>query len=491
MLLRRLICGALGYVIAVSVHAQEWQTNVEEFGEHLVASGAVPGMAIAVVQGEQIIYRHSFGVADIHTGRKVDDDTYFYIASSTKALTATAAALKAAHGHLDLDKPVTNYLPELAGSEWESRRVTLAELLSMRHGMKDDWPVVLRTAYTGNYTRSKLIDLLGSYQPSENGKSFHYDNLGYNVIGLVLGGKEKQGWKQVVHSEVLAPLGMNQTTSKLTELKIEQVAMPHNIASIPTNRLTLLKDDENLHAAGGHFSTASSLARFVSAHINLGTFQGEQLLPAAPLHLTQRVHAKQDRKFGDYQRTGWGYGWDIGRYEGELLLHRFGAFPGYRTHMSFMPEHGVGVVVLANASTPAVDLMANLVYETLLKKEGAQARFLDKLKVLEQRLAGYRERYAKHLEERKQRAAPLAHPLEAYTGSYDNPELGVMTWRLNGNYLEVQMGVAHSPAEIYDAKVNAFRIEITGGGRVAHFLVDESGSITGLRFLEREFKRRL
>ncbi|WP_308363808.1 MULTISPECIES: hypothetical protein [unclassified Microbulbifer] len=62
-----------------------------------------------------------------------------------------------------------------------------------------------------------------------------------------------------------------------------------------------------------------------------------------------------------------------------------------------------------------------------------------------------------------------------------------MKWLLGETGLRVHMGVAHSPAEIYDASGNAFRIEVTGGGSLAHFLIDPSGEISGVRFLDREF----
>lgn len=487
MVLGRALCFALICAVGLSAQASDWQTQITDFGERLVALGAVPGMGIAVVRGDRVVYRRGFGIADVNTGRAVDNDTWFYIASSTKALTATVVVLKAARGELDLEAPLTDYLPELKGTAWESQRVTLDDLLAMRHGMDDRWPVILRTAYSGDFTRAKLIELLKEYQPSENGKHFNYDNLGYNLLGLVLGGKEEHGWKRAVNTEVLTPLGMGHTRARVSNLPPEQIAMPHIVATKPISRIPLFKADANLHAAGGHFSTASSLARFVAAHTGRGSLQGKRLLPEAPLLLTQNRHTKQDRQFGDYHRSGWGYGWDIGDYRGETLLHRFGTFGGYRAHMSFMPEHDIGVVVLANAATPAADLMANTIYELLLGREGRVERFTASLNETEQWLAAYREGYVKHLNKRKQRAAPLAHPLEAYTGTYKNAELGTMQWLLGETGLKVRMGVAHSRAEIYDASDNAFRVEITGDGSVAHFLMNPSGEISGVRFLDREF----
>ncbi|WP_346838813.1 serine hydrolase domain-containing protein [Microbulbifer sp. SAOS-129_SWC] len=478
------------YMLGATAQAADWRTEVTGFGDRLVAQGAVPGMGVAVVRGDQIVYRHGFGIADLESGRTVDNDTYFYIASSTKALTATAVTLEAARHELDLSAPITDYLPELKGTAWDTQRVTLDDLLAMRDGMKDRWPVVFRTAYSGDFTRSKLIELLKDYEPAEHGKTFEYTNLDYNLLGLVLGRKGKNSWKQAVEREVLIPLQMSQTSADLSALPERQIALPHTIATSATSRIPLLKADANLHAAGGHFSTASSLARFVAAQISGGIVDGKRLLPAGPLRQTQTQHARQDRQFGDYHRTGWGYGWDIGDYDGERLLHRFGSFGGYRAHMSFMPDRSVGVVVLANANTPAVDLMASYIYAQLLERHGASARFTVKLKQFEKQLAAYRAHYQADMHKRQQRAAPLAHPLEAFTGTFENAELGTMDWYLGKTGLEVRAGIAHSRAEIYNAADNAFRIEVTGSGSVAHFLFDKSGHVSGVRFLDRVFAKR-
>ncbi|MGH7543334.1 MAG: serine hydrolase, partial [Gemmatimonadota bacterium] len=70
--------------------ADDWRPDVDGFARRLVDAGLVPGMGIAVTRGDSVVYAGGFGVADKATGREVDEDTAFYIASSTKALTATA-----------------------------------------------------------------------------------------------------------------------------------------------------------------------------------------------------------------------------------------------------------------------------------------------------------------------------------------------------------------------------------------------------------------
>ena len=88
------------------------------------------------------------------------------------------------------------------------------------------------------------------------------------------------------------------------------------------------------------------MARYLAVHISGGMLEGRRVLPEAPVRLTHQLHATQDRNFGPYHRFGWGYGWDLSRYGDETIVHGFGGFSGYRSHMSFMPAHGLGVVVL-------------------------------------------------------------------------------------------------------------------------------------------------
>lgn len=485
----------LGSLQGEATHAQafiggDWRADVDRFAEQLVEMGSVAGMGIAIVHGDWIIYTRGVGQADAETGRAVGADTYFYIASSSKALTATAASLKAARGELDLDAPVVKNLPELQDTAWDEEGVTLHELLAMKHGMADGGPVVFRTAFSGEFSRSKLLALLGEYRPSGDGKVFDYGNLGYNMLGLVMSDRETAGWKDAVSSEVLEPLGMSETTAYLSRIDPDRIAMPHTVSTVPTTRVPLAKTDANLHAAGGHFTTARSLARFVAAHLTGGTVSGNRLLPGQPLLLTHKKQVEQDREFGEYRRVGWGYGWDLGKYNGESLIHRFGGFLGYRSHMSFMPEHDVGVVVLANTVTPGVDLMANYIYARLLEGGEIDERFNGKANELKKEDAEFRKRNAERLAERANRKAPLPRPLKAYTGVYRNSALGTMEWREIAGGLEVRIGVVHSRAEVFDASKDALRYEVAGRGGVAEFKFDAGQSAASAIIVQdREFKR--
>lgn len=472
---------ALSLFLAVPAFGQaDWQADVDGFAERLVEAGLVPGMGIAITRGDSVVYTGGFGVADRETGRSVDEKTAFYIASSTKALTATAVVLLADQGEIDLQAPVSRYLTALElRPPLSADSVSIEDLLTMTHGLMDGGPVILRTAYTGEFTPQLLVQILGMYSPGESGRVFNYGNLGYNILGLVLDPNDGHGWKEVVRREVLEPLGMEDTSARVSTLDPQRLAMPHEID--PEEgfvRVPLTKADANLHAAGGHFATPRDLAKFVAAYAAGGTLEGRRVFPAGPIASTHQKHVDQDREFGPFHRYGWGYGWDLGTFEGDTIVHRFGSFIGYRSHMSFMPAFGIGVVVLVNGggpASPAADLMATYIYDRLREKPDVEDVYETRLSELEARAAQGLQELADHLAERAARQVALPHSLEAYAGAYEHPALGRMDWRVVGDGLVVSMGVAESEAEVFAAAEDQLRVELTGGGEVVDFTFPEGG----------------
>ena len=464
-----------------------WGDDVARFAGRVIELGIAPGIGIAVSQGDRVVWSAGFGVADAETGRAVDERTAFYIASSTKALTATAVVLKAARGEIDLDAPIDRYVPGLRfAPPLDVSAVTIADLLSMSDGIESGGPVVIRTAYSGEFTPELLVELLADYGPSDEGRAFEYDNLPYNILGLALDSDAPHGWKAVVAREVLEPLGMEETSATLSTMDTTAIAMPHAIVpGAGWRRIALGKADANLHAAGGHFATPRELARFVASHASGGLLDGARVFPEAPIASTHETHATQDREFGPFRRFGWGYGWDLGTWEGRTIVHRFGSFAGYRSHMSFEPRTGIGVVVLVNGggpASPASDLIARYIYDRVLRSADTigglefEADYERRLAELELRRATAERETAAALETRRSRQAPLSHPLEGFAGTYVSPRLGTMTWRILDDRLEVEMGVARSRAEVFNAEKDELRVELTGGGSVAAFEFPAAGS---------------
>jgi CubicO group peptidase (beta-lactamase class C family) len=229
----------------------EWRDDVERFAQSLVEAQLVPGMGIAVTQGDWVVYSQAFGFADAASGRRADEGTAFYIASSTKALTATAVLALSARRELDLDASIAHYLPALRGrGRLNADSVTLRDLLTMSHGIEGGGQVEFRTAYSGTFSPELLLELLAEYRQSGQARQFRYGNLGYNILGLVLDSRQGHGWKDVVRREVLDPLGMRETIARVSDLEPHVIALPHAYGADGKFRhIPLGKADANMHAA--------------------------------------------------------------------------------------------------------------------------------------------------------------------------------------------------------------------------------------------------
>ncbi|MCI0706857.1 MAG: serine hydrolase [Ignavibacteriae bacterium] len=486
-------------ILSSAVYSQSapegnWSADVAAFAKSIVEKELAPGMGIAIARGDRVVYTAGFGAADLQSGRSVDKTTMFYIASSTKSLTALAAVLAASRGELDLQAPISRYLPNLKlKPPLSADSITVENLITLTHGIMDGGPVVIRTAYTGEFTNSQLLELLAGYPPSKNGREFVYGNLGYNILGLVLETKFGTSWKEIVEKEVLQPLGMNETSAYVSRLDASEIAQPHTTTEEGFRRVPLGKADANMHAAGGHFATAQDLARYLAAHQSNGMLNGKQVFKNTPLLSTHLLHTSQDRQFGPFKRFGWGYGWDLGLYGADTLIHRFGSFVGYRSHMSFMPSHQLGVVVLVNGDGPAsfaADLMATYIYDRLRNTQGVDTSYALQLEALVNRTTQFRGQFAAQLAERQKRHAPMPHPLSNYEGTYENKNYGRLIWRVVGDALEVQAGAARSTAEVYDATKNQLRVELTGGGSVVEFRFPQAGGPADtVRYMGEVFER--
>jgi len=454
-------------VTAASTRASD---SLDVLVRQAMSGGFTPGLAVAVVRGDQLEWSAGYGLADRESGRPVTETTRFYIASTTKAFTALAAAQRASRGELDLDAPLSKALPGAqfhAGLSGDSIRVL--DLLTHTHGIDSDGPTSVRVAFTGDYSYADLLRSLAAHPPAGAGRAFDYSNLGYDLAGIVLDPAHKGGWKRVVELEVTRPLGMTATTAYRSKVRDADLAMPYEMGPDGFERIPLAKQDANMGPAGGMFSTAGDLARLIVAELNGGRVGGYACIPAAVIAATQRLRATQDRDFTLFHRFGWGLGWDLGSYDGDTLLHRFGSFPGYRSHVSYMPGRGLGVAVLVNgggASSMLSDIVATAVYDHLLGRPDAAARMDDRLAKLRAQLENRRKSVVADRAKRAARSQQLPHPLAAYAGAYTNPDWGTLELKVSGERLEAVMGVAESPVEVYDASRDELRVELFGSGGV-------------------------
>ncbi len=447
--------------------ASRFRKDADAFIRRALAEvGVVPGLAIAVVDGDEAILTAGYGVADLSIGAPVDADTRFYIASSTKSFTALAIAAMGVRGDVDLEAPLETWSRSPGLPADLAARVSLTDLLSHRSGL-DNSPMSFRAAMSGDHTpevMQRLIAATVARDDTPHG-TFRYSNAGYNLATTLLEARDGRDWRILVRDEVLNPMGMVHTTGWVSEVRADGgvITAGHlgHLAEGPV-RSPLQKVDATMQSAGGLVSTAGDMARWLEVQINDGVLDGRRVFPEGVVASTHRPLAISTGTFGPYTRESYGLGWQIGRYGDDVLIHHFGNFAGSRAHISFMPARRLGVAVMINEDAVAgglADLIANYVYDWHAGRPDLGAAYDAALADLVDRRDRAVASIARQRAERAARPWALARPVAAYVGTYESPALGTVRIDEQGGAMVVSMGVMQTIAEPF-TQPETIRVEL-------------------------------
>lgn len=491
-LVSTVLATAILLVLSPSARAQDrdaFPAAMEAFTRRAMerVEGA-PGLAVAVVDAEGPVYSVGLGVADVETGAPVTADTRFYIASATKSFTALAIAAMAERGEVDLDAPLEAWAEGSGVPSEIAERVTLTDLLSHRSGVENG-PIAFRAAYSGDWTPELMRRLTAETEAGESAPgTFDYTNSGYNLATVLIEHRWGRDWRALVQAEVLTPLGMTHTTALVDEVRAagETVAAGH-FGRVPgqPERSYLQKADATMQSAGGLISTVGDMALWLEAQVNDGVVGGRRVLPDGLIASTHMPRVAQETTFGPYQRTGYGLGWQVGRYGDDVLIHHFGNFAGSRAHVSFMPERRIGVVVMINEDAfvgDLADVVANYAYDWFAGLPDIEAVYEAKLAALVDTRDRRRTGLARSLEARAARPRALSLPNAAYVGDYVSPAYGTLSVREAGECLELAIGVQHAVAENF-TDPESLRVELTPlVGKVVVFSLYAGGGVGSLDY---------
>ncbi|HYH07619.1 MAG TPA: serine hydrolase [Thermoanaerobaculia bacterium] len=437
------------------------------------------GLAIALPDGRS--YTRGYGYADRERGIASDADTGYYNGSNTKAYTSLLCAMLAQEGVLDLDVPVSKYLPELQfPAPIEPSQTTLRRFLSHTSGIAND-AIVLRTAFTGEHTPAELIRILGLSKPGKEG--FRYDNLGYVVASLVLERITGKKWQDVLDERLFDPLGMSRTTAYMSEARRQRMALPYDMTSTGAMAPTEYgwKDDSMMHAAGGIVTTPNDLVKFLR----------KQLAHDPAVRVTQKQEIATTRDSFLFDGTGYGFGWYQADLHGEELLCHGGGYEGWRSVYSLLPRRQIAVGALTNAglSHSPLELVSAYAYDRLLDVPDVDKTYEEKLAQLRARFDKVKQAQIDEAQKRAARPWSLQHPLSAYAGQYDHPAVGTMTVEQRGNTLVASVGRLNGTLEAYIEPESA-RVVFAGNGEVLQFVFTRGDTPDALKWGEEVMTRR-
>jgi CubicO group peptidase (beta-lactamase class C family) len=447
-----------------------WEDAMRSFG--------VPGCSVAVVRDGRFVLLDAWGVRSVESGKPVDPDTMFYMASCTKTFNAMAAVALAADGKLKLDDPVKHYLQQLTIADTNlARKVTVRDLLCHRHGINRG-EIVLRDAYTGQIDDETYFRLLAGADAA--GRT-SYTNVHYTITGRVIEALSGKPWGQYLEERILKPAGMTRTTAYAGRMYgDDNCALPH-VFEEGWKVSPVIKTDRTMHAAGGLGSTARDLGRWMLLNLNEGQIDGKQVIPAdaAREMLVMQAELPEPRGFIRIE-DGFGLGWQLGRYRGkEPFAGHGGGYIGTAAYFAILPQRNAGVAVLANTDDMGQALTAIIAIDVLDRLSG--------LKGDDDLLPGYKQRAEAYRSRQSPSREPVANgkglelEASAYVGRYSNRDAGVLDLKNQDGRLTVEFGDLTMPLWAQEDGVRA--VASPGLDFEVRFHVKE-GAVVGVTLLD-------
>ncbi|HYP52835.1 MAG TPA: serine hydrolase [Pyrinomonadaceae bacterium] len=421
------------FVLLVAQFPARAQTDarlreIDEYAARAAREWRVPGLSIAVVKDDRVVFAKGYGVRKLGETAPVDERTLFAVASNTKAFTAAALAVLVDEGKLRWDDPATKYLPGFQLFDpYATRELTVRDLLSHRSGLATFGGDLLW--YETTYTRDEILRRVRFLRPASSFRSaYGYQNIMFLAAGEIVPAVTGRSWDDFIRERFFAPLGMTSSTTSVRAFKpSDNVATPHN-ESGGTLRAIRYDVVDNAGGAAAINSSASDMARWLRLQLGRGTFEGKQIFTPARSREMWTPHtvvpvSEQSERFNPTRHfNAYGLGWFLSDYHGRKVASHGGGLDGMISQVALMPEENLGIVVLSNSETPLPSALVNKVFDTFLgvPKRDWSADFMAQRERGRQAQAAA----ARALEESRRPDTKPSLPLSASAGTYTGAMYG-------------------------------------------------------------------
>lgn len=321
----------------------------------------LPGIAVALVDGQKIVWQKGFGYSDPEAKKPVTADTVFRVGSVSKLFTDIAVMKLAEAGKIDLDAPVTNYLPEFKPRNPFEKAITMRQLMSHRSGLVREPPAGHYFDSSGTSLRETVASLNRTSLVYEPEKRQKYSNAGIAVVGYVLEATQNEPFAKYLRRTLLEPLGMKNSSFEPTP-EIERHLAKARMTTVFGKSFDAPTFELGMAPAGSMYTTTGDLAKFASAIFaaDNDTFLKKETLGK----MWEPQFAEQGAK------TGGGIGFFISDLEGHRRVGHGGAIYGFSTEFAVIPEEKLGVIVVSteDVSNGVTSRIADVALRSMLNE---------------------------------------------------------------------------------------------------------------------------
>jgi len=460
---------------------------IDGFVSAAMARSGVPGIAVAVVHDDEVVFARGYGVRDVGTQQPVSTDTVFQIASLSKPVTATAVAGLVSNGVISWDDPVHPHAPDLELSDpWITDHVTYADLYAHRSGLPGDVGDVLEAI---GFSRDEVLGRLRLVPLNPFRTSYAYTNFGMTAAGDAAARAAGVGFEELMDEELFEPAGMTSSSVRHADFEARPDRTTLHVRIDGTWVPGPARDPDAQAPAGGVSSSVNDLARWVRLQLGAGALDGVQIVGEEALRRTHVPHVViPPGPAYDSPAQSYGLGWLVGEdHLGRVRWAHSGAFSsGASTTATLLPTEHLGVVVLTNGMPLGVpETLADQIIDQIVA--GEQTRDWP---------AYWTDHFSGLYGDDPTLATPPdpltpALPDDAYLGSYDNDFYGRFEVIADGDGMSVVEGPARRtfPLTHWDANTFTFvggplpderaRLEFTVGpdGRASALTIPDANGL--------------
>ncbi len=336
-------------------------TRIDRFVQQRMASARTPGFSVVVVAGDEVILSRGYGYADLEAGIPMTEDTPVAVGSTTKPMTALAVLQLVERGLVDLDAPVTTYVPDFRSADGRSAGITLRQLLSHTAGIPEG--ATFDGAQDDGALERRVAGLAAAPLSRSPGTGFEYANDGYSVAGLVVQRVTGMPYEQYMAQSVFTPLGMDRTTFDPSQAATWGWA--HGYAKrrgvVAPAPIVLSR---GIGPAGMVVTTATDVGHYFAALLSGGTANGQQIISQASLDESWTPIVAMGEGSRQY-----GLGWSVANIGGQRVVAHSGSIDTAGSFFVIAPDHGIAVGVLANLASDEKEELAMDVLSIALGNE--------------------------------------------------------------------------------------------------------------------------
>ncbi len=363
--------------------------NLEDFILEKMSKTKIPGLSIAIVQGDETIYARGFGFRNLSSGLPATPRTLYGIGSVTKSFTAMAIMQLVEEGKINLGDPVEKHIPIKLRPL--GKTVSIHHLLTHSSG-------VPALAYAEAFIRSVLgldhhwlpvsspEDIMVFLRDAEKwavsrpGENFFYLNEGYVLLGYLIAKLSGVGYEEYIRKRILEPLRMSRTFLSKSDIERDKDRATAYIVDrkekhVPSTFPFGITSD------GGLVSNVLDLSNYVKTYIGRGEFEGRKIVSSEMLGLMEKPQI--NLPYEVFGGESYGYGWMITpSFHGYRLVSHGGSVLVYTAYVGYIPEKRAGVALLANASGYLLSHIGVYALSQLLGVEPKTAPFIKSDKIL-------------------------------------------------------------------------------------------------------------